>query len=89
MKTVKKTSEYTISQRRDGRYAVVDSNKKPVNGDEKVKILLAAELVTIKAPAPAPEPEVEEVVDAVAEEAVAEEAAAEDAPAEDAETAAE
>jgi hypothetical protein len=84
MKTGKKTSEYTISQRRDGRYAVVDSNKKPVNGDEKVKILLAAELVTIKAPAPAPEPEVEEVVDAVAEEA-----AAEDAPAEDAETAAE
>ena len=39
MKVVKKTSEYTISQRRDNRYAVVDANKNPVNGDEKVKIL--------------------------------------------------
>ncbi len=69
MKTVKKTSEYTISQRRDSRYAVVDSNKKPINGDEKVKILLAEELVKITAPAPAPasEPEVEEVVEAAAE----------------------
>lgn len=62
MKIVKKTSEYTISQRRDGRYAVVDGSKNPVNGDEKVKILLAEELVkiTAPAPAPAPEPEVEE-----------------------------
>ena len=68
MKVVKKTSEYTISQRRDGRYAVVDSNKSPINGEEKVKVLLAEKLVKITAPAPAPAPEVEE-------------AAAEDAPA--------
>ncbi len=70
MKVVKKTSEYTISQRRDGRYAVVGSDKKPVNGDDKVKILLAEELIKVTAPAPAPEPEVEE---APAEEAAAEE----------------
>ncbi len=71
MKTVKKTSEYTISQRRDGRYAVVDGKRNPVNGDEKVKILLAEELVkiTAPAPAPAPEPEVEESAEAVAEDA--------------------
>ncbi len=75
MKVVKKTSEYTISQRRDGRYAVVGSDKKPVNGDDKVKILLAEELIKVTAPAPAPEPEVEE---APAEEAPAEETAAEE-----------
>ncbi|ARN74773.1 hypothetical protein [Oceanicoccus sagamiensis] len=72
MKVVKKTSEYTISQRRDGRYAVVGSDNKPVNGDDKVKILLAEELIKVTAPAPAPEPEPE------AEEAPAEEAAAEE-----------
>ena len=76
MKVVKKTSEYTISQRRDGRYAVVGSDKKPVNGDEKVKILLAEELIKVTAPAPAPEPEPEPEPEA--EEAPAEEAAAEE-----------
>ncbi|WP_101759889.1 hypothetical protein [Oceanicoccus sp. KOV_DT_Chl] len=73
MKVIKKTSEYTISQRRDGRYAVIGADKKPVNGEEKVKILLAAELIKVTAPAPAPEPVAEE---APAEEA-GEEAAAE------------
>ena len=67
MKVVKKTAEYTISQRKDGRYAVVGSDKKPVNGEEKVKILLAEELINLTAPA-APEPE-----EAPAEEAPAEE----------------
>jgi hypothetical protein len=78
MKVVKKTPEYTISQRRDGRYAVVGSNNKPVNGDEKVKVLLAEELikVSVAAPAPVPEPEVEE---ASAEEASAEENSSDDA----------
>ena len=68
MKTVKKTSEYTVFQRRDGRYAVVGADKKPVNGEEKVKILLAEELIKVTAPAPAAEPE-----EAAAEEAPAEE----------------
>jgi hypothetical protein len=71
MKIVKKTSEYTISQRRDGRYAVVDGKKAPINGEEKVKILVAEDLVKVTAPAPAPEPEVEEAT----EEAPAEDAA--------------
>jgi hypothetical protein len=69
MKLVKKTSEYTISQRRDSRYAVVDANKKPVNGEEKIKILLAEELIKLTAPAVVAEPE------AAAEEAPAEDAA--------------
>lgn len=80
MKVVKKTSEYTISQRRDGRYAVVGSDKKPVNGDDKVKILLAEELIKVTAPAPAPEPEPE--AEEVAAEETAEESA-EEAPAEE------
>ena len=88
MKVVKKTSEYTISQRRDGRYAVVGSDKKPVNGDDKVKILLAEELIKVTAPAPAPEPEpeAEEVAAEETTEEATEEAAeepAEEAPAEE------
>lgn len=68
MKVVKKTSEYTIFQRRDSRYAVIGAGKQPINGDEKVKILLAEELVKVAAPAPAPE-------EASDEEAGAEQAA--------------
>ena len=67
MKLVKKTPEYTIYQRRDERYAVVDGKKNAVNGEEKVKVLLAEELIKVTAPAPAEE--------APAEEAPAEEAA--------------
>ncbi len=74
MKVVKKTSEYTIYQRRDERYAVVDGNKKPVNGEEKVKILLAEELIKVTAPAPEPEAEETETSE---ESAEAEEEAAE------------
>lgn len=61
MKVVKKTSEYTIYQRRDERYAVVDGKKNAVNGEEKVKILLAEELIKVTAPAPVEEAPAEEV----------------------------
>lgn len=72
MKLVKKTSEYSIYQRSDERYAVKDANKNAVNGEEKTKILLAEELIKVTAAAPAaPEPAVEE--EAPAEEAAAEE----------------
>ena len=39
MKLVKKTPEYKIFMRGDDRYAVQDANGKPVNGEEKVRIL--------------------------------------------------
>lgn len=46
MQTVKKTAEYTIAKRKDGRYAVTkDSDRKSVNGDEKVAILQAEGLL--------------------------------------------
>lgn len=73
MKVVKKTSEYTISLRRDGRHAVVNAKKQPINGEDKVKILAAENLLKVPAPKPAPEPETE-----VASEEVA---AAEETPA--------
>ncbi len=80
MKVVKKSSEYTVYQKRSGRYAVAAKGGKLVNGEEKVAVLLDLGLIKLTAPAA-----VEEVVEEVAaEEAPAEEAAAEEAPAEEA-----
>jgi len=80
MKVVLKNDEYTIYQRRDGRYAVEGADKKAINGDEKVAILVANDLIKAAVPA-APEP-----VEEAAEEAVAE---AEDAAADETEAPAE
>ena len=79
MKLVRKTADYKIFLRGDNRYAVQNAAGKPVNGEEKVNILIAEELVTVAAP-PASEPEVVETE----EEAVAEESAEEEAPEEEA-----
>lgn len=83
MKLVKKTDEYSIYLRGDERYAVKDANKKPINGDEKARILVAEELIKVTLPAePAPEEEAAEEeageAEAAADEAPAEEAAAEE-----------
>ena len=80
MKLVKKTAEFRIFKRRDGRFAVKDAKGQPINAEEKVKILLAEGLVT----APEPKPVEEPVEEPAAEEAPAEEAPAEEAPAEEA-----
>ena len=77
MKVLKKTAEYTVFQKRSGRFAVKNADKKPVNGDEKVAILIAEGFLKEEAP---------KVEEAPVEE-VAEEAA--EAPAEEAEAAAE
>jgi hypothetical protein len=79
MKLVKNTEEYAIYQRNDDRYAVKGADNNSINGEDKVRILLAEGLIKVSAPA-APE----EVVEEVAEEAPAEEAPAEEAPAEEA-----
>jgi len=75
MKVLKKTDDYTVYQKRSGRYGVIDADKNPINGEDKVKILVAEGMVK-QSVAAAPEPEV--VEEPVAEEAVAEEAAAEE-----------
>ena len=82
MKLVRKTAEYKIFLRGDNRYAVQNANGKPVNGEEKVNILIAEELIKVTAPTEAA-PDIEETVEAVAEEAVEEAAAEEEAPAEE------
>ena len=68
MKVIKKTAEYTVSQKRSGRYAVTDADGSAINEEEKTKILLAEALIKLTEPK-APEPETEE---APAEEAAAE-----------------
>lgn len=76
MKVVKSTAEYTIYQKRNQRYGVKNADKKWVNGEEKVKILLAESLV--KAPQPKAEPEPEPAAEEAAgdgEESQAEEKA--------------
>lgn len=56
MKLIKKSGEYSIYQRGDDRYAVKDADKKPVNGEEKVRVLLAEGLIKVAEPgAPAEE----------------------------------
>lgn len=59
MKTVKQTAEYTIQQRRDGRYAVRGKDQKWINGDAKVEILVKEGLVKQDAPKPKPQAETE------------------------------
>ena len=56
MKQAKKTAEYTIFKRRDGRYAVKGANSKWVNGDEKVSILQKEGLAKKPEPKKAEEP---------------------------------
>lgn len=83
MKLIKRTAEYKIFMRGDERFAVQDSNGKPVNGEEKVRILVEEEL--IKVTVPAPKEEAPEAAVAASDEAVEATAdGAEEAPSEDA-----
>lgn len=78
MKTVKKTAEYTIYQKRNNRYAVKGANANWLNGEEKVAILLAENLIKLTQPATpeveseAPADTAEETVEETTEEASAE-----------------
>lgn len=80
MKLIKTTAEYSIFQRGDERYAVKDAQKKPVNGEEKVRILLAEGLIKLTAPA---EPEAESAEESTEGEAAAEAAGGDEAAAEE------
>lgn len=62
METVKQSGDFTIYKKRSGRFGIKDANKKWVNGEAKVEILVKEGLV--KAPlkkqeAPAEEPAAE------------------------------
>ena len=77
MKVVKKTDEYAILKRRDNRFAVVDNNKRPINGEDKAKILSAEGMIKIPEPKAAPVEE-ETPADDATETAPEAEAAAEE-----------
>ena len=53
MKLIKKTAEYKIFMRGDDRYAVQDASGKPVNGEEKVRILVEEDVIKVTLPSPA------------------------------------
>ena len=86
MKLIKKTADYKIFMRGDERYAVQDANGKPINGEEKVKILVAEDLIKVTVPSPIEEAPAEaedaggddEVEASEAEEAPADQAASDD-----------
>lgn len=60
MQQVKKTADYTLFQKKSGRYAVKGKDKKWINGEAKQAILVEEKLVTLPTPkAPAAEPEAE------------------------------
>ena len=73
MKEIKSVGDNKIFEKKSGRYAVKDGNKKYINGDEKAKILADAGLVTVAVAKPkpveeAPQEAAEEVPEDVAEE---------------------
>ena len=60
-KVVASTDDYTIYQRRDGRYAVENAEGGPVNAEAKIEILLKHDLIKAVLPAAEePEPEAAE-----------------------------
>ena len=84
MKLIKKTAEHKIFMRGDDRYAVQDASGKPVNGEEKVRILVEEDLIKVTLPSPKEEvAESEDTADGGDE--TAEAAAEADDAAEDAE----
>ncbi|EGV31389.1 hypothetical protein ThidrDRAFT_2011 [Thiorhodococcus drewsii AZ1] len=59
MQQIKKTAEYTLFQKKSGRYAVKDKNKQWISGEAKQQILVDEKLITLPEPKAAPEPETE------------------------------
>ena len=86
MKLIKKTAEYKIFMRGDDRYAIQDASGKPVNGEEKVRILVEEDLIKVTLPSPkevvAESEDTADGVDKTAEVAAEADDAAEDAESE-------
>lgn len=55
MKIIRRTAEYTVLARGDGRYAVRGSDKQWINGDPKVEILVREGLLKER-PTAGPQP---------------------------------
>jgi hypothetical protein len=58
MQQVKKTGDYTVFQKKSGRYAVQGKDKKWLHGEDKTRVLVDEQLVKVltakAAPAEAP-----------------------------------
>lgn len=67
MEIVKKTEEYQIIKKRNGRYGVRRTDRKWVAGDEKLQILIAEGLLKAPEPKPAPVEEAEADADSGAD----------------------
>ena len=70
MQQVKKTADYTIYQKKSGRYAVKGKDKQWVHAEDKTHILNAEQLIKPpepKAPAPQSESEPESAPEAQAQ----------------------
>jgi hypothetical protein len=52
VKKVQESGDYSIYQKRSGRYGVQNKAKKWVNGEAKTKILLEAGLIEVSVPKP-------------------------------------
>lgn len=76
MKKLKKTDQYSIFQKRSGRYAVRGKNKQWIHGEDKTKLLLAEGLIQVPEPKPTAPPE-------EAPEAAEVQSESDDAPAEE------
>ena len=67
MKLVKQIEGFAIYKRNDGRFSVETSKGKAVNGEEKIAVLLAQELIKVTAAKPAEEAPVEAPAEDAAE----------------------
>jgi hypothetical protein len=63
MEVVKKVNELSIVKKRSGRYGVMDAKGKWVNGEDKVKVLLAEVLIKVSEPKKVEEPAAEEAAE--------------------------
>lgn len=50
MEKVKTTKEYTIFKKRNGKYAILNNEKKYIHGQDKIQILLKEKLLELCAP---------------------------------------
>ena len=70
MKVIARTDEYTIYQKRSGRHGIKGADKRWINGEDKVRILLEHKLIEApKLKAPEPEAPAEAAAEAAGEDA--------------------
>ena len=67
MEVVKQTKEYSVIKKKSGRFGVKNAKGKWINGEDKVKVLLAEGLIKVAVAKKVEEPVAEEAPAAEAE----------------------